>query len=278
MGKKHVGLVLLSSLMLAAFRTFVVISNMEKNSYEKDTYYLLDNGMSKSFTVLFFICLAVAVLLAVAAGTDKKAIPDQNSSVVSASCCMLAFILLGTVLIYGVNYLLTSEYGGPLDIVIIIISIFTSAGFLMTGFRNFSENILSAIILLPLLLTIFRLISDFLSNTSAPMASSGAYHITGLAVLMLYFLCEGKVIIDKGNAVLYYLFGYISAILLSVYALPNLLLHCCGIFTFDYKASLSVVDILIVAYIFARLSSAKLVSDKKEDLIEIIEQEENGEA
>ncbi len=263
MGKKRVGLVLLLSIILAAFRTVVVIFNMEKNSYEKDTYYLLDNAMSNAFLVLFFISLAVGAVIAVLVGKGKKAIPDQKSDVVSAASCMLAFILLGTVIIYVVNYVMSGEFDGGLSLVIALLSVLSAIAFLMTGFKVYSENLLGVMALLPMALTVFRILNDFINSNSAPFASSGAYHITSLAVLLLYFLCEGKAFINKGSAALYYLFGYGAAILLAVYAMPNLLLHCFGIFNFDYNASLSVADILTVAYIFARLSSAKLVPAKE---------------
>lgn len=258
MYKKRTGAVLLFAILLAVARTIVVILNMEKNNYENDTYYLLDNLQSSIFTAIVVICLAFFIILAIKLGKGKRAVLEQKNDTVSAASCMLAFILLGTVVIFVITYL-GGEKFSAIAFTIAVLSVFSAIAFLLTAFRVCGEKMLAIFALFPLFLTVFRVLNDFINTNSAPFASSGAYHIMSLTVVLLYFLCEGKSFLSRGSAVFYYMFGYGAVVLLMIYSLPNLMLHCFGVFSFDYNASLSVVDLVMSVYICVRMSTARLV-------------------
>lgn len=117
--------------------------------------------------------------------------------------------------------------------------------------------------LMPIILMIFRLLGDFLRTNATPLASSGGYHIMGLVAALIYFLCEGKSYALGGSAAVYLCAGYFSILLLLVYALPNVILHCFGVFSFDYYAGYSAVDLCISIYIWARMLNVKFDSDKE---------------
>ena len=258
MQKKRIGLILLASLVMAAVRTAIVTLNMEKNNYENDTYYLLNNAQSDVFTVAVVLCLIALICLAVFVGKGKKAIPDQKNDTVSAASCMLAFVLLGTVIIFVISLISGSETADTKSIAIVTFSVLSAVAFLLTGLRVCSVKLNAAMALFPLFLTALRVICDFLNSNAAPFASSGAYHIVSLTLLLLYFLCDGKAFLSRGSAAFYYIYGYSSVLFLLLYSVPNLFLHCFGVFIFDYTAAFSVADIVTAVYICARLSSAKL--------------------
>lgn len=258
MQKKRVGLILLVSLVMAAVRTAIVTLNMEKNDYENDTYYLLNNTQSDIFTAAAVLCFLAFICIAVFIGRGKKAIPDQKNDTVSAASCMLAFVLLGTVIIFVISLVSGSETADIKSFLIVAFSVLSAIAFLLTGLRVCSVGLNAAMALFPLILTAIRVVCDFLNANAAPFASSGAYHIVSLTLLLLYFLCEGKAFLSRGSAAFYYIYGYSSVLFLLLYSVPNLFLHCFGVFNFDYTAAFSVADIVISVYICARLSSAKL--------------------
>ncbi len=265
MCKKRVGTVVSVSVLMAFLRTVVIINNME-NNHNNYTYYLLDNFQSNSFSVLAVICLPVFFLLGIFYGRGKKVSPKLSDVLNSAASCTLAFVIFGTFIIFVQNCFSMPETLTTLNYVVAFMSVLSAAVFLFAGLEVINAKLLSVLILLPLGFNISRLFCDFLATNSAPFANSGGYHLTSLAVLLLFLFCEGKAFLSIGSAGYFYAYGYIAIFLLSVYAIPNLILHCLGfgVFTFDYSAALSVVDIVFVFYIAARLISAKTVPAKEE--------------
>lgn len=263
MHKKRVGTVLLIGVLLSVIRTVVVIFNMEKNNYENDTYYLLDNLQSNVFTVMFMLCFVGVLALGLVYGKGKRAVIDVKNDTASAASCMLAFIIFGSVIIYVITYVLGGETPTKFGIAVAVLSVCSAVAFLLSGLRVCNEKSLALFTMLPIFLTVARILCDFINSNSAPFASSGAYHIMSLTSLLLYFLCEGKAFIRRGSASFYYAFGYASVLLLLVYSVPNIVLHCFGVFSFDYSASLSVVDMVTVAYVCARMGTSKTAALKE---------------
>lgn len=243
---------------LAVVRTFIVYNNMEKNIYETDTYYVSDGIASKMFLVCFFACIALFVFFAVKYCRGKRVVANRNSDFVSVASCSLGFVLIGTFIIFVYDFLKISSAVDGFVCMVAIFSVFSAIVFLMMGLKSCPKKLSSACMLLPILMVVFRILKDFIGANSAPLASSGAYHIMSLSFLLLFFLCEGKGFLSKGSAVLYYLFGLLAMLFLAVYGLPNLILRCFGTLIFDYDGAFSVVDLLSAVYIYGRLASGKL--------------------
>lgn len=265
MFKKRVGTVVAVSVVLSFLRTMVIINNME-NNHNNHSYYLLDNFQSNSFSVLAVVCVPLFFVLAFLYGKGKKTVPQASNLLNAAASCTLAFVIFGSFIIFASNFFSKPETLDVLNYVVAFLSVLSAATFLFTGVEIRNKKLLSLLIVIPMLFTFFRLLADFLSTNSAPFANSGGYHLIGMAALFLYFLCEGKAYLSVGSAVYLYAYGYLSIFLLLVYAVPNLILHCLGfgVFYFDYNAALSVVDIVFVFYIAARLLSAKDIPTKEE--------------
>ncbi len=261
MRKKYIGCLILFSTVIAVFRATVVIFNME--SQHTHSYYLRDNFQTVSFTVVAVISLIALALLAVYVGKGKRVYCDSKSNEVVASSCMLAFMLLGTVIVYIVSAINQSNVENTvMEELSVALAGASAVAILIISLGKCKSEVMAWLTLVPFFWVVLRLLNDFMNTNSAPLSSSGAYHILSLVALVLYFLCEGKGFINKSSAVMYYLFGYISVFLLLVYSLPNLLIHCLGFFAFDYYATLSPLDLVVAGYICTRLASAK-ITDKE---------------
>lgn len=265
MQKKLVGLVLPLSVVMAVLRTVLINSKMEKAQAFSD-YYLPKTFSTNAFTVGAFACIGLFAVLALLACKGKRAVPDKKNSTVSAASCMLAFIQFGTVIIFVITYAASPFEITGLQFITLLLSVLSGGVFLASAVKFFNEKVLAAFALCPMFLSVFRLLHDFISTNAAPLANSGAYHITGLVALMLFFLCLGKAYVSKGSAALYYFFGYIAVFLLLVYAVPDLILNCFVVsFSFGYESALSVADIVIAVYICTNLATTDLVVAKKEE-------------
>ena len=259
--KLRVVAVIVISLIMAALRTVIVAFNMEKNLINNDTYYLPDNIEVTAFTAVSIMFLLVFLFSAVTLGRKKSLHLERAHGAMPAASLVLAFSLIGAVLLYAV-----SLFGGNIEFSVIKLILFLLAAlsavkFLVSGLcynKKQSENVHAFAALAPILFSAVRILSDFIDTSSAPLASSGAYHIVGLVAVLLYFFTEGKSYIYNTSAALFNSFGYTAIFFLLVYSVPNLVLHCFGSFSFDCEAAFSVVDLGLVVYIAARLSSAQI--------------------
>ncbi len=259
--KKQTGLVFGIGLILSALRTVLISYTMEKNSVESDTYYLPDGN----FAVIAFAVVAVLFALFIAfmaLASGKRIVVLDHKGGVGPASVILGFLLFGTAIIYLVSAAREKADGGLMINLVMSFAVLSSVAFLILGFRSnsaeTSKNTLALLTVFPIVFSAFRLLSDFISASATPLASSGAYHILGLSAALLYFLCEGKSYVSDCFSRVYLLFGYLSIFCLLVYAVPNLILHCFGVFVFDYSSAFSAVDIGIAIYISTRIISAKL--------------------
>ncbi len=260
--KIRVAAVVIISLVMAALRTFLVTCYMEKNAIGNDTYYLSDNLVITAFAAVSVLFTVGFIYLGFASGSKNTVHLERSHGAVPASALILAFALFGATLFYAIA--LIREYS-PLrvfEFAVFITALFSAVKFLISGLnynrKLKNENLHAAAALVPILFSALRILTDFINTSSAPNASSGAYHIVGLVAVLLYFLSEGKSYVIETSAVTFSSFGYISIFFLLIYSIPNLVLHCFGSFSFDTAAAFSVVDLGLAVYIAARLSSAKI--------------------
>lgn len=263
--KIRVTAVVVISLIMAALRTVIVTYNMEKNEIDTDTYYLPDNLEVTAFTVVSILFAFLFLGTAISLGKKKNVTLERSLGAVPAGSLVLGFSLIGVALFYSFTVLAAENAKYTLiELVVFVLTILSAAKFLVSGLRynvkHKNNNIHAVAALVPIFLSIFRLLADFISTSAAPLASSGAYHIVGLIAVLIYFLCEGKSYISETSAAAFHGFGYISIYFLLIYSIPNLFLHCFGAFAFNYSAAFSVADLGLVVYLSARLTSAKSVA------------------
>ncbi len=269
--KKYIWVLVIISVALAAIRTVTVTYLMEKNIYEAKTYYLADHWTVDVFTGIVIASLVFFIGLAIKIGKGTRFEFDFKNSSVSGASCMLAFITLGAVFIYVYSFF-GNSFVKPKNIGILIgfFAVLSGISFLIYALKVCSNKVFATLGLFPIMFVAFRLLGDFIRTSATPMASSGGYHIAGLVFALLYLYCEGKAFVNGGSAALYLAFGYCAVILLSIYSVPNLILHCFGAFTFDYYAAYSAVDLVMAGYIASRMSSVMIVTPKK-DLARMLE-------
>lgn len=259
--KLRVVAVIVISLIMASLRTVIVTFNMEKNQINNDTYYLPDNVEVTAFTAVSIMFLLVFLFSGISLGRKKTVHLERTHGAMPAASLILSSSLFGAVLLYAASLLGNNTELSLIKLILFALAALSAVKFLVSGLRynkKQSENIHAFAALAPILFSAVRILSDFISTSSAPLASSGAYHIVGLVAVLLYFLCEGKSYIAQTSAALFNSFGYSAVFFLLVYSVPNLYMHCFGSFSFDCDAAFSVVDLGLVVYIAARLSSAQI--------------------
>lgn len=264
MNKKGLAAVVIASVGMAVLRTVIIINNMETNSYNS-TYYLPDSLISKGFTAITLVLMGAAFVYALISNKGKRAFLESNDLLSATASCTLGFILLGCLAVFAKQYISDPNGLGKYSVAIAVFALLSAVVFLVLGIKPQKGKISAVLGLLPMIFTLLRLFADFLSTTSAPFANSGAYHLMSLSFLLLFFLCENKAHAEMGSASLFFGFGFVAMLLLLVYALPDVALHCMGfgVFKFGFSAALSVADLVAAFYVGAKLGSAKLVPLKK---------------
>ena len=283
---KNALFVLIISFLMSVLRFFLVVTNMEKNNPNTDTYYLPNNFVVIGFTVATVLLLAVFAFSAFSLSKKTAVVVDDGSCAVSVGALILGFVLVGAAITYfWTGSSESTAVAGPMagminpqqqkfawiETAVIVFCILSAAVFVFRGLYNNQKkslgNQISAVLaLVPIFLTAFRLLNDFINSSAAPLASSGAYHMLGLVFSLLFFLSEGKSYSAQTSCVVFDVYGFFSIWFLLVYSIPNLVLRCFGSFSFNMDAAMSAVDLAVAVYIVTRLMSAKtvpLVKEKK---------------
>lgn len=266
--KTRIASVVLISVVMAALRTVVIAMNMESNV--EDSYYLPESLEVTAFSVVTAIFMLLFISLAYSFSKKQTFKLERSFTAVPAGSLILAFSVIFAVATQ-INMIFKAETLAipVLELIALAFAALSAVKFLWSGLcynKKVKDSTHAIAALVPIFFSVFRLLSDFVRSSAAPMASSGSYHLIGLVAVLLYFMAEGRSYVGEYSAVSYYAFGYIAIYFLLVYALPNILLHC-FVFCFDQIAAYSVVDVGLAIYIASRLSSAQLVdfSDDSED-------------
>lgn len=257
----RVVIVAIASFIMATLRTVIVTVRMEKNAMENETYYLPDTPDTYVFAVISIILMLLFGVFAFTLGKKKSVDVDDSYGSVPTGALILAFSLIFAAFFFTMNIFTSDTVSSSVvEIIAFVFTLLSMVKFIYNGLLykfKLSLAFQSFLAMMPIFLTVFRLLGDFISKSAAPFASSGGYHIIGLVAVMLFFLLEGRSYVSPTMAFLYCFFGYTAVFFLVVYAVPDLILHCFGTFRFDYHTAYSVVDIATATYIATRLSSAK---------------------
>ncbi len=249
------------SLIMAALRTVIITVRMEKNAVDNETYYLPDKPDVLLFAIVCIVLLALFAVVSFAIGKRRKICLEKPNTLVPVGSLVMAFALLFAAFIYARDVFFTEFVTYTVvGLLVFVFTVISTVKFFIAGVfdkKKFSANLRAVAIVAPIFLMVARLLGDFIRRSAVPFASSGAYLIMSVIFLMLFFLIEGKSYVSDSSAVAYYFFGFGSILLLMVHAFPNLILHCFGVFPFNYYAAFSVVDIASAVYIAFRLITAK---------------------
>ena len=277
--KRNVLLVTVISVVMAILRTLLVSVNLEKNSGNADIYYLPEN-----FAVIAFAVASAILLLAFLVSAFKfgrKTVELDDASIASSVGSLIAsFALIGTTIAYSFVFdarqkdpdffangihgrdMVDSQEPSVLEIFVIAFAVASALKFLLIGIRNhriakLKPSSVSILTLFPIIFSALRLLYDFVETSAIPFASSNAYHMVSLIAVLLFFLTEGKAYVSESKAVLTDFYGYTAIFMLSVFAIPNFILHVFGTLTFDIDAAFSIADTGIAVYVITKLYSSK---------------------
>ena len=260
--KTRIGVVAVISLIMAALRIFLISAYIEKNSFAVDTYYLPDKPEITAFTVVSALFLILFLYLGYSSGKKKLVNLGHSHIGVSAASILLAFALIGASLFYSVQLFSDGSEFKLAEFAVFVLTLLSAVVFLVSGLQfnkpRKSESFYATAALVPIFFSALRILSDFISTSSAPLASSGAYHIISLVAVLLYFLAEGKSYVVEVSAASHSAFGFVSLLFLLVYAIPDLVLRCSGSLPFNLSAAFSLVDVCIAIYIAVRLATTKI--------------------
>ena len=260
--KTRIGVVAVISLIMAALRIFLISAYIEKNSFAIDTYYLPDKPEITAFTAVSALFLVLFLYLGFSSGKKKLVNLEQSRIGVSAASLLLAFALIGASLFYSVQLFSEGAEFKLTEFAVFVLALLTAVIFLISGLRfnkpQKSEGFYATAALIPIFFSAVRILADFIATSSAPLASSGAYHIISLVAVLLYFLAEGKSYVVEVSAASHSAFGFVSLLFLLVYAIPDLVLRCSGSLPFNLSAAFSLVDVCIAIYIAVRLATTKI--------------------
>ncbi len=283
--KRNLYITLGVSVVMAVLRSLLVSANLEKNSEMSDLYYLPENFAVVAFAVVSFALVALFLVVAIIFGRKSHICFDDSASSPSVGSLDAAFALLAAVAVYfctfgigkkppiGANGMpprgpMNEKEISVLEIFVIAFAVGSALKFLLIGIKGYrteqlTPKSIAVFNLFPIFFSAFRLLNDFIASSSTPNASSGKYHIVSLVAVLLFFLTEGKSYVSKTKCMLADFYGYSAIFLLLVYALPNLMLSCFGIFEFDVDAAFSIVDIAFAVYIVTKLCASKEIDIKE---------------
>ena len=267
--KKSLLTVLAVSIIMSIMRTVVILDNIESKNITSDIYFLDESASVISFAIVTLVFVVLFFAIAFRSGRKRACSFPANTLSVNVASIICSFALLGESIIYlifvlgknpsfGTIDVSTFNHSG-LDVAVIIFSLISAIYFFYVGFAGHSSNnnLLAIGALMPIFTAVFRLLADFVRQSTTPLASSGAYNILSIIALMLFLLAEGKTIAGVGSAFMVTFTGYSSILLLMTYSLPNLLIHSFWFPSFNYITAFSIVDLCFVIYVSIRLFTLK---------------------
>lgn len=113
----------------------------------------------------------------------------------------------------------------------------------------------------------FRTLNDYINVGTLPFQNSGAYHILGMIVAMLFFLSESKRLTGAGRPFFYLFLGGAAILFLCAYDVPVLVSFVQGLSSGGYEAVQSFLSLMVIVYAFVRIGSFPESRNYLEDLM-----------
>jgi hypothetical protein len=247
--------VLFSSLAIAVYRIYIITNNIEIDSVESQNYYLFDNAETYIFALLTAVIIAAFILAAVFLSRRlRNCLVFGEPSIIFTSS-LSGFLLLGAVFYYIFYYTEDTNGLSFLDMAIIISAVISAIYLLLnaSGKTECNGKAAAWFSLAPIAFFAFRLLNDFIRQSTTHNASSTNYLLLSLIAFLLFFLAESKFRIGTGSITLYIVFGFLSILLSLIYSLPTLILAAFWVFPTNYTMLYSAIDLTLVMYIAARV-------------------------
>lgn len=228
--------------------------------------HVLETGEGETLSAVL-TAIACAALLALSFAARRQYAPalPHGSASVTFGASVTGFLLL-TVLVSSIYFAYFAPIGSRITdlnpFISLCVKLFAllSAVYFLSVAASMSLPKKKALHLLlammPILFCAFRILNDFIDNSTMPLANSGGYHMLGMIATMLFFLCEGKFIIGNGKVIPLLAVGQIAVLLCAVYNIP-LLLTCLRERGSQLNAMYALLSFGFIAYIFTRMLSLR---------------------
>lgn len=246
------------ALIMSVARLIIIVNNIEVSSLTdvNGLYYIEGTNAPVVFAVLCGV-VALALFVGSVVFTGKlKCCENFESPAVSFASAILGLILF-TLVVYYVFFATIREFDYTSGFwIILVLSVISAAYFLCLSSRRAREKLgfmLPLFSMMPVFLTAARLLVNFIAHNLTVNASSYSYHFLGLAVLMLFFCCEGRFTVGYRRKRIYVALALISALLLSIYCIPALYLSLFWPLGFTDTTVYCLADFVAVIYIYCRL-------------------------
>lgn len=258
--------VYLTSLALSIYRIFVIRNNLDP-TIDDANYYLQDTVQTYFFSALSIFVLILFLFVAIFLGRKVKNNLVNGEPSIIFSSSLSGFIFLGCAFFYIIYFTDNSPELTVLSFCVIFFGIISSIYFLMNASKKADTYCLPIawLSLAPISFYAFRLLNDFIKQSTTPEASSTHFLLISIIAFLLFFLAEGKFKSGTGNITLYMFFGF-SAILFSlIYSLPTIILTAFWFLPTSYTMLYSVIDLSLALYIATRICHLKCPDCMTED-------------
>ena len=243
---------------LSIARIFVIKANVQTLIFEQTQQYrVATNTATTAFLIIALAGIFVFALFSLFSDKRKYFIKEAPSFFFTSA--LTGFMILSSGAYLLVENLFFAEEKKGSVIALCIVMILSSAYFIYnaSGKAKEKDNTALALSMLPTVAIIIKLIITFVETTDYQTLSSYPYLISGLSVLLLYFISEGKFYAGRQDARIYVFFGLTSMALITIYALPDLVLRLFWELELNDRAIFSTLGLVISVYIFFRLFSLK---------------------
>ncbi len=231
--------------------------------------YVLKTGQGGTACAVLtaFACLLLTVLsLFVGKSCSRKLTHGLPSVTFGAS--VTGFLLLSVLIVsihstyFASPELRVTDGNAVISLLLKGFTLLSAVYFLMTAAsmklpQKKALHLLFAI--MPVLFYAFLILNEFINNRTMPLAESGGYHMLGMIFTMLYFLCEGKLLIGTGNTVLFLATGQTAFLLCAVYNIPALVQVLQG-GSSQLQLVYSLMTLAVMIYLFTRMASLRPAS------------------
>lgn len=262
--------VLFESVFLAVIRVAVLTDSVEISAAYAEPHYLISvNASTVSFAVAFAAVVALTVLFVVLRFKNPvsvfEAIRPGNTVDLAVyppsvlfTTALNGFMLLSSGLYY--IYIFVSERAFSAGFVVLAaMMVCSSVGFIYSAFIAKGKVVPNASVwfkVVPIFMSIYWLMYEFIAQNRYQVNSSAAIHIIGLVVLMMFFAQDAINAAGKLNRKAYFISAALSVLFLFVDAVPNLLLSCFWMFKLDVFVILYAVELVLALYAFSKVFTA----------------------
>lgn len=260
-------LVLGVSAVFAAARIVVLVYNIELSGDNSGFGYYIAKTPTTVFFVIAVAVFSVGIILMSLLQTNKNTVipntccEEQTQSFapppIVFTSALSGFMLLSTGMYFILLFCIKKAFTA-VDCIHGVLMVLSSLSFLCASLVKGAKTaeLGRTLRIFPVILIIFRLITDFIKQNNYPTTSSASFHILSLVFLMMFLVYDAKNAINKVNYRLFYAASLLSAFFMYICAVPNIALSGFWLLEMDEHILVSATDIVLASYAITRAYTA----------------------